>query len=413
MLQHVPVVLWIVACSVVFVVSSAYMSSLFDKEAWFEAVVLRSVTVRELQGGVSALFAAVLKLFFSASHDVSLAGMGVEFLDGTRAHLWMDVGPVIADEAALNLMFSTKGASGLKPCMLCANVFNSKYRAETRAVADVGRWSVEHQESDHTKLIFHTRATVDVMKTRLSAPMTKTALEVLQTNLGWNYEPHGLIWNDGMLQHAHPVDHCLYDWMHVFFVSGVFNITLYLLMHALKGFGITMQNVHDYVAAWKQPRRRQHVDIAGIFEKKRVTSSFEAQTWKATASEGLSVLGVLANFMLAFVSGGRSEEQKAHGRCFLLLVVVIELLLLSARHRVRGAQYAHACRLFLQSFKNLYGEEWMTPKFHSTMHFASFLDRWQTLPNCFVLERKHKLPKRWAMIVHAAAAANQDCMKYM
>ena len=176
-----------------------------------------------------------------------------------------------------------------------------------------------------------------------------------------------------------------------------FDIALFLVMHSLKGFGITMQTVHDYVAAWRLPRRRQHVDIAGMFEKARIKSSFDAQTWKATASEGLSALAVLANFMVAFVSGGRPEEQKAHGRCFLLLVCVVELILLSARRRVSGAQYVHACRLFLQSFKNVYGAEWATPKFHSAIHFAPLLDRWQTLPNCFVLERKHKLPKRLAM----------------
>jgi len=240
--------------------------------------------------------------------------------------------------------------------------------------------------------------------------MTKGATEALQTRLGWNYEPHGLMWNDALLKHANPVDHCLYDWMYVFFVSGVFNITLYLIMHALKGLGIAMQNVHDYVAAWRLPRRRQHVDIASVFEKKRVTSSFDAQRWKATASEGLSLVAVLANFMMAFVAGGRPEEQKEHGRCFLLLVCVIELLLLSARHRVPGRQYGTACRLFLQSFKHLYGAEWMTPKFHSTMHFASFLDRWHTLPNCFVLERKHKLPKRLAiqanMLQHVRDTSN-------
>ena len=120
--------------------------------------------------------------------------------------------------------------------------------------------------------------------------------------------------------------------------------------------------------------KTEHVDIAGMFEKARIKSNFDAQTWKATASDGALSLGC-ARQLHGCLSGGRPEEQKTHGRCSLLLVCVVELILPAARCRASGAQYVHACRLFLQSFKNVYGAEWMTQKFHSAIHFAPLLDR--------------------------------------
>ena len=37
----------------------------------------------------------------------------------------------------------------------------------------------------------------------------------------------------------------------------------------------------------------------------------------------------------------------------------------------------------------------MTPKFHYSLHFPSFIRKHGWIANCFVLERKHKLPKRF------------------
>ena len=222
------------------------------------------------------------------------------------------------------------------------------------------------------------------------------ARKTLETNLGWNFEPESLLFDEPCLRHAHPVQHVLYDWMHVFFVSGVFNITLFLVLHALSGFGITYQLIHDYVAAWNLPRRRKNVKVGDVFCKKRCESSKEAKHWKCTASEGLSTMEILAHFMASILEGCRPAEQKTHAKVFLQLVHVIELLIRSARHRVPGRDYFDAVFAFLTSFRTTYGPENMTPKFHSSVHFSFFLDKWNCLPNCFVLERKHKMPKRWA-----------------
>ena len=78
------------------------------------------------------------------------------------------------------------------------------------------------------------------------------------------------------------------------------------------------------------------------------------------------------------------------------MVHLLELLQRSSRQVVSGIEYTRVCQLFLKLCKELLGGEVMTPKFHSTLHFGRFLERWTHLPNCFVLERKHRSAKRWA-----------------
>ena len=58
----------------------------------------------EIQGGVAAVFATLLRLFFSDAdlgHDLRTTGMSLQLHDGSRRHLWCKLGPDIADEPAI------------------------------------------------------------------------------------------------------------------------------------------------------------------------------------------------------------------------------------------------------------------------------------------------------------------------
>ena len=352
--------------------------------------------MKEIKGGLSAVFAKLLQLFFGA-HDVSTAGFSAELASGRRICIWLDMGPVIADESAQHVLYGAKGAAGLKPCLLCCNVFNRRFRADTIADADTGGWSVQHTEHDASKFVLQTEDTLGVIINRLAVPMSKANREAMQTNFGWNHVPDGIMHCGDMLQHVHPVTHVCFDWMYVFFVSGIFNATLMCVASALQPFGVTWQALDTYCSAWNLPHRLKYsFKISEVFTRGRVAKSKEAGTYKTTASEGLVLLEVLSCFMHAIVAGSRSEEVKKHARCFLLLAYTVELLQRAARVRVTGREYLAAASRFLKAFRETYGVDWMTPKCHSCLHFATFLDRWGILPNCFVLERKHRFPKRWA-----------------
>ena len=91
-----------------------------------------------------------------------------------------------------------------------------------------------------------------------------------------------------------------------------------------------------------------------------------------------------------------SADVKQHVRCVMQLVGVIELLRRSSRGNVLPAQLQKAVCLHLESYSALYGPENMTIKFHYSLHLHAYLARYGLLLNCFVHERKHRIPKRFA-----------------
>ena len=85
---------------------------------------MRSIAVRGVRGQLSGLVRALLRVFWNpAEHDMSTAGIGLKLFDDTSVRPWIRYGMYVADADALRGAFAWKGASGLKPCMLCSNVF--------------------------------------------------------------------------------------------------------------------------------------------------------------------------------------------------------------------------------------------------------------------------------------------------
>ena len=89
-------------------------------------------------------------------HDMNLSGMRLRLLDGTPLHIFMSFEILLADEASIHAFYGDKGSAGLKPCMLCHNVFNAN---DTRGVVDndtIG-FAVDHTCTDFQIGIPHSR----------------------------------------------------------------------------------------------------------------------------------------------------------------------------------------------------------------------------------------------------------------
>ena len=51
---------------------------------------------------------------------------------------------------------------------------------------------------------------------------------------------------------------------------------------------------------------------------------------------------------------------------------------------------------FLALYVDAFGWEWLTPKFHWLLHFGDHYKKHHMLPNCFVLEGRHRIPNKYA-----------------
>ena len=199
----------------------------------------------------------------------------------------------IADECAIHSLYNCKGSSGIKPCLLCNNVFAAR---EVRNIveADVSGKSVHHTEHDLSKLKPVTSGWLDAIVRRLTngrAQLNKGDFKELQTRLGWNYDSQ----LSYRLRLAPPHKYVCFDWMHTLFVNGVFNVHVGCLMWALrpprKQDGFTYARLHAYSQQWKWPGRMSKV-AKDVFCPKRAQSSWEAGRLKCSASEGLCMLPV-------------------------------------------------------------------------------------------------------------------------
>lgn len=357
--------------------------------------------MRQMLGDVSGLFKSLVTSFFDPhAHDFSSAGISLKLPDGSVVRCFLQLRIVIADEAAIHALYACKGSSGLKPCLLCQNIFN---RNEARGIVEADRsgFSQHHTCHETSKLVLQTPESVRAIIARLNGAhgtMSKVAFNELQTRLGWNYSPGGAMFDPVVSRLVMPSQVVLYDYMHVFFVGGVFNVHVGKLMRALKPHGITHRMLNAYVVEWRWPLvfETKFTAASGPFTDKRAASSWEAGSLKATASECLALAPVLAQFFERLATNSSSRTVRQHATSFVKLVSIIDTIRRSSRCDVDAIGLRAVCESYLADFKELYGTNAFTTKFHAVLHFPLSLQRWAYLPNCWVLERKHKQPKRVA-----------------
>ena len=245
-----------VCCSAMYAVSKQANM----KEGWFELMAVRtSVFSKMLPGGLSQLACLAVQAFWDpASHETRRAGILLPLKGHDPLHVFLDLGGFLGDEAALHYLFACKGAGGLKPCFQCSNIFN-KHAAETRRCVehDVSGIAQYHTCADLGKVRFQTRDVLKAVFKRLADArpvMTNTNFEELQTRLGWNFCPQGLLQHPLWGELVCPLQHGLYDAMHVFFVGGIFNTHVGLLLKVIQDFGMGQKVLNEFVAKFTLPK---------------------------------------------------------------------------------------------------------------------------------------------------------------
>ena len=72
--------------------------ALAHEELWFTVTLVRSKSTDDLEGTVCALTRLVLKrLFDPEGHDSRTSGITLRLCDGTREHIYANLGVLLAD----------------------------------------------------------------------------------------------------------------------------------------------------------------------------------------------------------------------------------------------------------------------------------------------------------------------------
>ena len=197
----------------------------------------------------------------------------------------------IADEDAIHRLIGCKGSSGIKPCLMCRNVF---LKGEVRDIVASDRTgvAVHHCEPDASKLQPMTTPVLEAICHRLrdaADSLGKGDFQELERRLGWTWDP-------GLTQRIHklrPLSVVMFDWMHCIFVNGTYNVLVFQIFKLLKKYGVRWERADSYFREWNFPGCATPTpDTYAIFAEKRAKSHWEGKHFKCTASEGLATMQV-------------------------------------------------------------------------------------------------------------------------
>ena len=367
--------------------------ALCREEVWMVATVVRESVVRDLDGGLSRLFALLLKsaFFKPGGFDFARSGMTLG-LGGESVMLFARWAILLADELALKEILLCKGHAGYKPCVLCSNVV---LHALSRSRPLATDWSVTTACTDVSRFKLHTDESVRASMARL--PEAKESVPAkdfaeLQVVHGFSFNPHSLLL-DQHLQIG--VASCvMFDWMHVYCVGGLLDVELGQCMRALydQRAPTTYHVLGAYVAQWKWPKALGASLLANLFDGKSAKKYLANEVFSCTASELLSLSPVLANYFanVALAQGACLE----HVQSILAAFAAVECLVEVRRGTVTPEALMLVIRRHLQLYQLAYGADRVRPKHHYALHLPLMLHRFGTLHSCWTHERHHQLVKK-------------------
>ena len=380
------------------------------EESWFTVTAKRSSEVTKISGGMSQVFGAILTVFFAtAGTNMAVSGLTLKHRDNPMVRIFAKLKCFVQDGGAHKITWHCKGDGGLRLCMLCKNLFTHK----SELCDDDGSGLLRCNVIVDSELDMATDAEIINTVRDLAAHAdvdSKGDFEARQKIVGFVHEPSSMLLNpdlDGVIQ---PASQFMHDWMHGIFGNGVFNILIYLVLEAFQDNGVAniWDHVGGYLRNYKWPGRVHYASLADRFSAKCRRSSRKAKHLKCQASDGLSMLPVLAFFFGAVAL----QWGVCDGACLAVVALadIVDFIVAVPRGNVTPEQIRCAVHKFLNLFTAAFGVTFLTPKFHWLLHFANHLHTFGTLLSCFVHERKHRMVKRYANEVYNTVAFEQSVL---
>ena len=362
------------------------------EQYWFTILVARSDIVNKIPGGLSELFKLMLQAMQKPPFDLS-QGCMLDLGQGQHHMFFAETSVLVADESCLKYVWDVKGASGSVPCMFCANVVAHNTRLDTwdasGTLVTISEWDRRKFQLRSSNALWDAHDLLD----RRSLTLNKGEFAKLQQSMGLNHCPTGLL--ASRILPACKVT--MFDWMHIFLVSGLMQLQVNLTMPYLYS-DCTHADIVNFLAsfAWPHGLRAQRKEVLETMEKK-IASDF-----KCSASQGLSLYPLLRLFILCKAQNGElSAATMPAARCFLDLCRVLDLLHECNKGRaIRHDELATALEKHAKSFLAVHGAEACIPKFHFALHLPWMLQQHKVLYSCFCHERKHREIKMIANNIH-------------
>ena len=371
------------------------VSALSHEESWFVLMTEFSSSVASVSAGLSQAFANAIKCFFKPDgFHMMDGGMNIN-IDGESHRLFAHLGAVLQDGGAHKFAWQARGDGASKFCLLCKNLFTH----ESNVCDDDGAHVLRCNEIRLDRLVASTdhelRTNARYLE-RMSTVVGPDEFTLLQQALGLTYAKHGLLLDRALDRLVDPTSVYMHDYMHALFVDGAVNLTIYLCFEAFITAGHTgvYESFSGFLGNWRFPGRFHTAHVPDIFSAQRRDKHRTASHIKCQASDLLAILGALMLYTQTVLRATRAAD----AACDALesCIQLSQLVVATSRIHVHPSRLLGAVHRFLDAFTNAFGFEWLTPKCHWLLHLPETLEKNGRLLNCFVLERKHRTPKRYA-----------------
>ena len=363
-------------------------SALHEENAWLPLAAIAQKEIEKVQGGLSHIMAVVAR---SVHQDEHLRGFPLATAAGPRWCAIQTASLMVADGDAQRAALAVKGASGLKPCLHCANVISkSCLQNVIPPFCTIAEWDASKFRHFDDRAYFEA---VDA----LGRIATRAEREEREKMLGIRYVANGLLSDATARQHLGPDSMCT-DVLHAYFSHGIVNWEIGLMMSkVLSAVGMSLSRLADSAVAspWHSCGQGQEATASSL---KRLLNDkmFDEDAYKGGGRETWNLLFLLFYYVSQVLPGRREQEL----RCFhRLKECANELRQLKYRflpvtdhsdvQRLAQLQEEHQ-RLFVEC----YGADAVRPKHHSRFHLPDAILKMAWLPNCEVHESKHREVKR-------------------
>ena len=225
-------------------------AALAHEDVWFTITTTRSQLARNIPGGMAKVFGAILEDMFV---NGPLADVGLWLgSSGRKFHFFAKLGHWIQNGAAHQTTFHCKGDAGCKLCV-CRNLFSQA----SEVVDEDGSGTLQCKAKDYAELDLAIHDDLKEAVTRLemlraNPAYAKEEFELIEKALGSVWSPYNLLSDTTLEKYLNVPKPFMHDWMHMMFVTGVFNLTLLFLLEAIKEE--TRQNVYavvkEYLSRW-------------------------------------------------------------------------------------------------------------------------------------------------------------------
>ena len=368
---------------------------LSDEKHWFTLMVIRSHETAEIEAGISQLTRLLLERMFHHDHGTPLAGILLKNGDNTLKLYWT-LGLHLQDGASQRQTWANRQDTGSRFCQLCKNVFSLSNASAN--VEDDCKISSRHIVFQGLEICTDEEIIGSWKRLEIKQKTEKKGIfKKWQQACGFTFSQKALLMSSVLQQLAllKPVSGYCHDWMHGMASSGVLCHVMAWVLEALATSGMPniWHTLQDYIQLWTWPGNLPGTSaLHKLFSSKKVETHRKHQKMVVSASELLSLYPIVEYYLQTCCLLPDCQEQK---HVYLAWCRVMDILVASSNvlplpgHLLQTVETALALTVSA-GYENI-----MVPKFHWALHYEDAMQRYQGLPSCWSLERKHKIARRY------------------